>query len=102
MHWDILPDSLTQAKLANSKYLNEKYLHWDFRYPIIEKEFRMVDADVIGISSMDLEIKSGKSIKDLLLQLGYDYYCELLPSCKKDGVSYPVSLFYKRDKFKLI
>ena len=73
MHWNILADRLAHETFPK---VPKKYLRWSYRFKLIMQHIRNTDADIIGLSEVDV-LPLYRDIADAMNKLGYaDYFKE--------------------------
>lgn len=73
MHWNILAQVLTDEK--SFPHVPHQYLQYNHRFNLWLEHIEKVDADVVGLSEVDLEPYQTQ-LSSALAKLGYDCYFE--------------------------
>ena len=92
MHWNVLADKLAHDSFTK---VPQEYLQWSYRLNLILQHVKVVDADMIGLSEVDLQPLYGQ-IEEGMAKLGYTGYFHQKPAISGSA------LFYKTDKFDLV
>ena len=88
MHWNVLADFLAY----DFEKVPDLYLKWHFRFPMIIQHIKDVNADIIGLSEVDV-YPIYEQYQEELAKMGYlGLFHE--KSDRKSGSA----IFYKKDK----
>lgn len=93
MHWNVLADKLAFDSFDK---VPEKFLKWQYRFPLIIQHIKEIDADIVGLSEVDIQPLYDEYRYEMA-KLGYlDYFVE-----KKNKIS-GSAIFYKKEKFECL